>query len=187
MWGIWATDRRGKDPEGDPFEIPMQGMGVFSCRKGAWPGFNPMFRGFGGEEGYIHEKFRQAGGRCLCLPWLRWTHRFGRPAGIGHSLTVEEKLRACANRRATFRTWHLSEGFNSLLTTAWHIRYSPIGAASKELPHRARRARAGSHPRAGPLLRDLAGRSRCCRRRGGAGGAATGTRTNGYDASRGRR
>ena len=39
-------------------------------------------------------------------------------------------LRACANRRATFRTWHLSEGLNSLLTTAWHIRYSPIGAAS---------------------------------------------------------
>jgi len=39
-------------------------------------------------------------------------------------------IRACANRRATFRTWHLSEGLNSLLTTAWHIRYSPIGAAS---------------------------------------------------------
>jgi hypothetical protein len=43
------------------------------------------------------------------------------------------RLRACANRRATFRTWHLSEGLNSLLTTAWHIRYSPIGAASKLL------------------------------------------------------
>src|SRR5215217_2564703 len=40
-------------------------------------------------------------------------------------------VRACANRRATFRTWHLSERLNSLLTTAWHIRYSPIGAASK--------------------------------------------------------
>jgi hypothetical protein len=40
-------------------------------------------------------------------------------------------IRACANRRATFRTWHLSEGLNSLLTTAWHIRYSPIGATSK--------------------------------------------------------
>jgi hypothetical protein len=43
----------------------------------------------------------------------------------------EHHIRACANRRATFRTWHLSEGLNSLLTTAWHIRYSPIGAASK--------------------------------------------------------
>ena len=93
MWGIWETDPRGQDPEGEPFEIPMQGMGVFSCRKGAWPGFNPMFRGFGWEEGYIHEKFRRAGGRCLCLPWLRWTHRFGRPAGIEYPLTVEEKLR----------------------------------------------------------------------------------------------
>ena len=93
MWGIWATDPRGQDPEGEPFEIPMQGLGVFSCRKGAWPGFNPCFRGFGGEEGYIHEKFRQAGGRCLCLPWLRWTHRFGGPAGIEYPLTVEEKLR----------------------------------------------------------------------------------------------
>src|ERR671921_11723 len=71
----------------------MQGMGAFSCRKGAWPGFNPMFRGFGWEEGYIHEKVRRAGGRCLCLPWLRWTHRFGRPAGIEYPLTVEEKLR----------------------------------------------------------------------------------------------
>src|SRR5215217_4925510 len=93
MWGIWQTDPRGQDPEGEPFEIPMQGMGAFSCRKGAWPGFNPMFRGFGWEEGYIHEKVRRAGGRCLCLPWLRWTHRFGRPAGIEYPLTVEEKLR----------------------------------------------------------------------------------------------
>jgi glycosyltransferase involved in cell wall biosynthesis len=93
MWGIWQTDPRGQDPEGEPFEIPMQGMGAFSCRKGAWPGFNPKFRGFGWEEGYIHEKIRRAGGRCLCLPWFRWTHRFGRPAGIGYSLTIEEKLR----------------------------------------------------------------------------------------------
>src|SRR5215211_8785747 len=58
---------------------------------------------------------------------------------------------------------------------------------TQELPHRARRARVGSHPRAGPLLRDLAGRSRCCRRGGGAGLSATCTRTNGDDASRGRR
>jgi glycosyltransferase involved in cell wall biosynthesis len=93
MWGIWQTDPRGHDPEGEPFEIPMQGMGAFSCTKGSWPGFNPMFRGFGWEEGYIHEKIRRAGGRCLCLPWFRWTHRFGRPAGIGYPLTVEEKLR----------------------------------------------------------------------------------------------
>ena len=93
MWGIWATDPRGQDPEGEPFEIPMQGLGVFSSRKAAWPGFHPGFRGFGGEEGYIHEKFRQAGGRCLCLPWLRWMHRFSRPNGVQYPLTGEDKLR----------------------------------------------------------------------------------------------
>lgn len=93
MWGIWATDPRGRDPEGEPFEIPMHGLGMFSCRKGAWLGFNLRFRGFGGEEGYIHEKFRRAGRRTLCLPWLRWTHRFSRPRGVPYPLFVEDKLR----------------------------------------------------------------------------------------------
>jgi hypothetical protein len=93
MWGVWATDPRGSDPDGEPFEIPMQGLGAFSCRTDAWPGFHPGFRGFGGEEGYVHEKFRRAGQRCLCLPWLRWVHRFGRPRGTPYPLLVEDKLR----------------------------------------------------------------------------------------------
>ncbi|CAN5701185.1 hypothetical protein BH09CHL1_BH09CHL1_08450 [soil metagenome] len=93
MWGTWQTDERGIDPEGAPFEIPMQGLGSFSSRKAAWPGFNPAFRGFGGEEGYIHEKFRQRGGRSLCLPWFRWMHRFGRPKGVPYPLSVEDKFR----------------------------------------------------------------------------------------------
>ena len=38
------------------------------------------FREFGGEEWYIHEKYRQAGAKCLCLPFLRWQHRFADPA-----------------------------------------------------------------------------------------------------------
>lgn len=93
MWGTWGDDPRGADPDAEPFEIPMQGLGVFACRRAAWPGFNPHFRGFGGEEGYIHEKVRQAGGRCLCLPWLRWMHRFARPKGVPYPLSVEGKLR----------------------------------------------------------------------------------------------
>src|SRR5215208_5758837 len=65
------------------------------------------------------------------------------------------RLRACANRRATFRTWHLSEGLNSLLTTAWHIRYSPIGAASKtRRTSREETARPSAH------VRDLTAGSR---------------------------
>jgi hypothetical protein len=93
MWGVWATDPRGRDPDGEPFEIRMQGLGAFSCRTDAWLGFHPGFRGFGGEEGYIHEKFRRAGRRCLCLPWLRWMHRFGRPRGVPYPLSIEGKLR----------------------------------------------------------------------------------------------
>ncbi|MEV6964212.1 glycosyltransferase family A protein [Hamadaea sp. NPDC051192] len=93
MWGVWATDPRGREPDGEPFEIAMQGLGAFSCRAEAWPGFHPGFRGFGGEEGYLHEKVRRRGGRCLCMPWLRWMHRFNRPRGVPYPLTVDDKLR----------------------------------------------------------------------------------------------
>lgn len=93
MWGTWQTDERGRDPDGEPFDIFAQGLGLFSCRKDAWLGFNEHFRGFGGEEGYIHEKFRQAGHRALCLPWLRWGHRFGRPGGVKYPLSRWNKVR----------------------------------------------------------------------------------------------
>jgi hypothetical protein len=93
MWGTWASDPRGRDPDSEPFEIPMQGLGAFSCRRHAWLGFHPAFRGFGGEEGYIHEKFRRAGRRTLCLPGLRWLHRFNRPGSVLFPLLVEDKLR----------------------------------------------------------------------------------------------
>ena len=93
MWGVWAKDPRGADSDGQEFEIPMQGLGVFACRRTAWRGFNPRFVGFGGEEGYIHEKFRQAGRRNLCLPFLRWTHRFERPFGIRYPNTWEDRIR----------------------------------------------------------------------------------------------
>jgi hypothetical protein len=92
MWGVWGVDERGLDREGEPFDIPMQGLGLFSCRKSAWPGFNPRFRGFGGEEGYLHQKFRNLGRRCLCLPWLRWVHRFPRPAGVRAPVSLEDRI-----------------------------------------------------------------------------------------------
>lgn len=77
----------------EPFEIPAMGLGLFSCRREAWLGFNPEFRGFGGEEWYIHTKFRQAGAKCLCLPSLKWLHRFGRPGGVPYPLTAWNKMR----------------------------------------------------------------------------------------------
>lgn len=76
MWGIWGTDPRGLEPHLPAFEIPAMGLGLFACRKKHWPGFNPLARGFGGEECYIHEKMRRRGGKAWCLPALRWIHRF---------------------------------------------------------------------------------------------------------------
>jgi hypothetical protein len=93
MFGTWATDSTAYDLQAAPFEIPMQGLGVFACRKQAWPGFNPDFKGFGGEEGYLHEKFRQAGGRVLCLPAFRWLHRFARPLGVPYVITWGDRIR----------------------------------------------------------------------------------------------
>ena len=93
MYGVWGSDARAADPQAPPFEIGLQGLGVFACRKSAWPGFNPRLRGFGGEEGYIHEKFRRAGGHVLCLPFLRWIHRFARPRGVPYANTWEDRIR----------------------------------------------------------------------------------------------
>jgi glycosyltransferase involved in cell wall biosynthesis len=92
MYGIWSDSVHVNNLDNAPFEIPMQGMGVFSCKKSAWLGFNPKFRGFGGEEGYIHEKFRQAGRKCVCLPWLQWAHRFNRPYGMKYPVRIEDKI-----------------------------------------------------------------------------------------------
>lgn len=76
MFGVWEHDPRGEQPGGEPFEIPMHGLGLFACRRAAWPGFPPGLEGFGGEEGMIHERFRQLGRKVLCLPFLRWWHLF---------------------------------------------------------------------------------------------------------------
>lgn len=92
-FGIWHVDDRGKDLTGDGYEIPMHGMGLFACRTVAWPRFASGTRGFGSEEGVIHEKMRLVGNRCYCLPFLRWLHRFGRPAGVKYPILSKDKIR----------------------------------------------------------------------------------------------
>jgi glycosyltransferase involved in cell wall biosynthesis len=91
MYGIWANNEEAMD-RGEPFEIPMMGLGMFSCKTSEWQGFNEKFKGFGAEEGYIHEKFRQAGGKCICLPNLKWIHRFGRPNGVPYPNRLEDRV-----------------------------------------------------------------------------------------------
>ena len=93
MYGVWGEDARGTDPAAPAFDIPMQGLGLFACRRNAWVGFSALFRGFGAEEGYIHEKTRRYGGRTLCLPFLRWLHRFERPRGVPYPIRWEDRIR----------------------------------------------------------------------------------------------
>jgi len=88
FFGIWAT----KDTQEKYFEIPSQGLGVFSTKKSEWLGFNPLFKGFGGEEGYIHEKYRKKGGRCICVKDFKWIHKFGRPNGVPFPNILEDRL-----------------------------------------------------------------------------------------------
>lgn len=99
LWGVWDSDPRWHGSE--PFDIPMQGLGHFLMRKEAWPGFHPLHRGFGGEEGYIHEKARQRGGRTLCHPAMGWRHRF-RSGPAPYSATVDD------------HTWNLLVGHREL-------------------------------------------------------------------------
>jgi glycosyltransferase involved in cell wall biosynthesis len=76
MYGIWGDNIHIDNLPTDPYEIPMMGLGVFGCFKDKWLGFNKDFKGFGGEEGYIHEKYRKAGFKTLSLPELAWVHKF---------------------------------------------------------------------------------------------------------------
>ena len=92
MYGQWAIDQRVHGD--DPFEIPMQGCGLFACHRAAWPGFHPLLRGFGPEEWHIQQRIRRNGGKALCLPFLKWCHRFGNPSGATvPGLAPEERLR----------------------------------------------------------------------------------------------
>lgn len=82
-----------RDDEAEPFEIPGCGMGLFACRKDTWLGFAQHCTGFGGEELNIHTKYRQAGRKVLCLPFLKWNHRFGRAGGAPYPLPLAAKIR----------------------------------------------------------------------------------------------
>lgn len=93
MFGTWGVDERGKDPGGEPFDIPQHGLGLFAMRREAWPKFNPRFDGFSGGEGYIHHKTRQRGGRVLCHPGVRWLHKFTRPEGVPHRPRLVDKIK----------------------------------------------------------------------------------------------
>lgn len=92
MWGTWGADMV-KFLQGQPFEVWGNGCGLLVCNKHAWLGFNPHMKGFGGEEGYIHEKYRIFGHKVICLPWFAWWHQFGKPSPKQYRVRTYDKTR----------------------------------------------------------------------------------------------
>lgn len=90
--GAWVRDPRAMNPDGEPFEIQQQGTGFFMMRRENWPGFLPSMRGFGGNETYLMEAVRAAGGRVICHPRARWLHSFVRDV-VPYKLPLEDKVR----------------------------------------------------------------------------------------------
>jgi hypothetical protein len=121
LFGAWDDNGLASNPDAPPFEVGMQGMGLFACRRDAWLGFNKAFKGFGGEEGYIHEKFRQAGARTICLPFLRWMHRFARPLGLSYPNNFEDRIwnYFVGFRELDLPTHEMEEHFIQLIGEPW--------------------------------------------------------------------
>lgn len=133
MFGVWASDARGLDANGPAFEIDMQGLGVFACRQKVWPGLNPRFRGHGSEEGYLHEKIRRAGGRVLCLPALRWLHRFDRPSGPPYPIRWNDRVRnhLLGWQELGWNEYEVLDHFRSQIGDRWTV------GAAEEITSRA--------------------------------------------------
>lgn len=93
MLGTWAGDERGKTSATTadfrqlmPFDVPNIACWAMLCRKDQWPGFHPLARDFGGEEGTLALTAKARGLKVQCLPLLRAAHRFdpnGKPRAYG--------------------------------------------------------------------------------------------------------
>jgi glycosyltransferase involved in cell wall biosynthesis len=92
MWGIWSP--AVTELPKVPVEIWAMGAGFFACRRSSWLGFNPGFRGFGGESGYIQEKYRKAGRKVYCHPAMVWIHLFHcEGSKIPYPLKIQDRIK----------------------------------------------------------------------------------------------
>jgi hypothetical protein len=76
-----------------PYEIWGQATGCFLTRKESWLGYNKFALGFGGEEGYIAEKYRSQDRKVYSLPFMKWMHRFQKVNGVHYPVDYITKLR----------------------------------------------------------------------------------------------
>ena len=94
FWGAWELLL----PEGcaDPYHVAASGNWALLTRRADWQrlgGFNPGFRGYGGDEIYIQLKYWRQGGQVLLDPALRGCHWSGKR---GYSFDLDAFLRNVA-------------------------------------------------------------------------------------------
>jgi len=123
----------GKIDSEETFEIPGMGMGLFASRKDSWLGFAKECSGFGGEEMNIHTKYRQAGRKAVCLPFLKWNHRFGRAGGAPYPIPLSAKVRNYVlwAKELENPSFNYGDGEKTLLERIW-FHFVGGGLFSKE-------------------------------------------------------
>jgi len=94
QWGIWGPIEAHEAIPTEPFEIDMMALGLMGCRKDSWLGFHPECKSFGGVEGLLDAKYRHAGRKSLCLPFLKWMHCFiETPDRVKYPSSMADKTR----------------------------------------------------------------------------------------------
>jgi len=161
MHGKWHTDHDqfplvidrhtgtksfASDDTGRPISVAKwrgvwsQGLGGFACVRDEWPGFHPGFSEFGGEEGYIDDKFRRMGGLAVSVSGFRWTHRF-------HDRDVKTSASSYTRSvAAKFRNYVLGRRDNALPTDDVVAVYSKPGHPAKSWESGVDREIAGKPP-----------------------------------------
>jgi glycosyltransferase involved in cell wall biosynthesis len=87
FFGVWHVGPH------EPHEVHAHGSAYAFMARAEWPGFSNDFRGFAGEEIYIHDRVRRNGGKVMYHPRLEWVHRFPRFGPVTYPLTLNDKLR----------------------------------------------------------------------------------------------
>ena len=94
QFGIWGPMVKQDALPAEALEVGMMALGLLGCRKDSWLGFHPDCKGFGGVEGVLDAKYKKAGRKSLCLPFLQWAHCFVKtPDRIKYPLRFSDKVR----------------------------------------------------------------------------------------------
>ncbi|QDV30122.1 hypothetical protein Spb1_20500 [Planctopirus ephydatiae] len=84
-FAVCRVDPQALAPGAAPFETETAGCAFFLVRRASWLGFHPLSEGWGGEESYLPEKYRQAGRRVWVHPDWQYVHQYHDIDGVAYS------------------------------------------------------------------------------------------------------